>query len=108
MGEGVPPLTSMPTWEGQRSTLPSPSIHPNGATARGGLYLLVQTNNQILLLKAEVQIQYFGDIHNPILHDHFYYHVCPGILSLVRDPLRDTGVVHQITHTFSYFFLFIC
>lgn len=25
------------------------------------LYLLVQTNNQILLLKAEVQIQYFGD-----------------------------------------------
>ena len=41
------------------------------------------------------------------LHDHLYYCVCPNILSLVRDPLSGFGVVHQITQSLSYFFLFI-
>jgi hypothetical protein len=46
-----------------------------------------------------------SEIH--AVHDHVYYHVCPDVLSLVCDPLWDTGVVHRITHLVISF-LFIC
>ena len=62
---------------------------------KGQLYFLVQTNNQILLLKAEFQIQYSGDIHIPIymmkyvpdtykLQDDFIQHLLSEFLQTDR------------------------
>jgi hypothetical protein len=87
---------------------------PNMIWTTNLLYLLSHRNlvypvichalwHHMLLLNKK-----YSNYMKTTVHDHVYYHVCLDILSLVRDPLWDTGVVHRITHTFSYFFLFIC